>query len=196
MSDLKIADSSFLLEMQREKCPKCNQNRKMYCYDCLVTMGDRAKVPVVKLPIDLVMYVWNEFPAVCLLTLSIHWPSESRSKSTAVHACLLAPEQTQMHDHPNIPDFNAEETVLLYPSEVRLNCQLSSIVLTSRARQLWPIFRTWTRSRKSSLSTANGTRQSAFATTSTSRASLTFKSRSTTRSSGDTRTVGRTAWRR
>lgn len=74
----------------------------MYCYDCLVTMGDRAKVPVVKLPIDLVI---------------IHWPSESRSKSTAVHACLLAPEQTQMHDHPNIPDFNAEETVLLYPSE-------------------------------------------------------------------------------
>jgi hypothetical protein len=71
LTGLKIDDSSFLLELQREKCPKCNQNRKMYCYDCLITMGDQSKVPKVALPIDLVMYA--SFRSLsflgCMLTL-------------------------------------------------------------------------------------------------------------------------------
>jgi len=101
-ASMKIADFDFLHQSQREVCPKCNSSRKQICYECLKPMGDISRVPQVTLPIQLDI---------------LHWPSEARSKSTATHACILAPDNTRFLDHPEIPQYNESETVLLYPSD-------------------------------------------------------------------------------
>lgn len=49
---------------------------------------------------------------------SLHWPTEMKSKSTAIHACLIAPEDTSLREFPNIPDYDIDSTLLLYPSDV------------------------------------------------------------------------------
>lgn len=48
----------------------------------------------------------------------IRYPQESATKSTAIHAKILAPETVHLREFPNIPDYNVDETLLLYPSEV------------------------------------------------------------------------------
>lgn len=128
--------------MKRVECPKCKQSRKYFCYDCFIPMGDPSLVPNIELPIELDMYEFISFPSflerlafglslgldftfLCFSVFrdeidahSLHWPAEIRSKSTAVHACVVAPTHTRFLDPPNIPDYDPEETVLLFPSEV------------------------------------------------------------------------------
>jgi hypothetical protein len=41
------------------------------------------------------------------------------SKSTAVHAKILAPSSVNIFEYPNFPDYNTEEVLLLYPTEVQ-----------------------------------------------------------------------------
>jgi hypothetical protein len=54
-----------------------------------------------------------------LIFIRIHHPKECLSKSTAVHAVVLCgKEQVSFIDFPDVPEYNPEETVLLYPSQV------------------------------------------------------------------------------
>ena len=47
----------------------------------------------------------------------IHHPTELLSKSTAVHARVIAPETCRILEFPEeVPEYNKEETVLLFPS--------------------------------------------------------------------------------
>ena len=48
--DMYIADASFLDEQsERTHCPKCNKQRKYYCYCCYVLVGDgQDKIPQIK----------------------------------------------------------------------------------------------------------------------------------------------------
>jgi DTW domain-containing protein YfiP len=84
--------------LNRQKCPKCNKSSLMYCPKCRIPL---CIVPNVKLPI--------------LLDI-VHHPKEKINKSTAIHACVLCPQQTTMWEFPNIPTFNPEETLVLFPS--------------------------------------------------------------------------------
>ena len=97
-ASLKLASSDHLDEAQKGKCERCGRTMKYYCYDCVARMD--ARTPTVTLPIALDI---------------IHHPSEKLSKSTAIHAVVLS-DQAKMHESPNVPDYDPETTVLLFPS--------------------------------------------------------------------------------
>ena len=71
---------------------------KYYCYECARRLDERT--PSVTLPVALEI---------------IHHPSEKPSKSTAVHAVVLSP-QARMHESPEVPEYDPETSVLLFPS--------------------------------------------------------------------------------
>lgn len=58
------------------------------------------------------------------LCFSLHWHTETRGKSTAMHCAILAPSSTRVIEctglDEEIPDYEEEETVLLFPAEVKL----------------------------------------------------------------------------
>jgi len=101
--ELNIASHSPLFQMKRTKCAKCDQNRKYFCYKCFTVMGDSDLIPKVNLPLQVDI---------------IHHPKEQRSKSTAIHARILAPENVSIFEFPEFPDYSqqTEHTLLLFPS--------------------------------------------------------------------------------
>jgi DTW domain-containing protein YfiP len=81
-------------------------------------------------------------------------PKELKSKSTAIHAKVLAPESVQIFEYPNIPDFiNKNNSVLLYPGKnaitvpelVQKNKEQST---TSKIEYVVFIDSTWQQSKK------------------------------------------------
>ncbi len=55
LEKLKLASFEALNELSgsRRDCPKCQQSRKYFCYDCYIPLNDDlSKVPRLKLPID------------------------------------------------------------------------------------------------------------------------------------------------
>lgn len=52
--------------------------------------------------------------------IRIHHPKEMPSKSTGIHAKILAPDFVQIYEFPDFPDYRTlkDEMVLLFPSEV------------------------------------------------------------------------------
>jgi hypothetical protein len=100
---MRISSHEPLLKMdQRVKCPGCHSKRKYFCYRCYKILAPPNAVPQLTLPITVDI---------------IHWPSELISKSTAIHAKLLAPTSVNIFEYPNFPDYNTEEVLLLYPTE-------------------------------------------------------------------------------
>jgi DTW domain-containing protein YfiP len=71
----------------------------------------------------------------------VHHPVEKKSKSTAVHACVLCPSQTRMWEFPDFPTFDPAETLCLFPSPDAKN--LTEIDLTKFKRAV-VIDCTWT----------------------------------------------------
>merc|ERR1711991_15441 len=98
-ASLKLAPSDHLDVKQKKPCPRCERSMKYYCYNCVIRV-DEEHTPTVQLPIDLEI---------------IHHPSEKLSKSTAIHAVILS-EQAKMHESPEVPEYDPETTVLLFPS--------------------------------------------------------------------------------
>ncbi|KNC54974.1 DTW domain-containing protein 1 [Thecamonas trahens ATCC 50062] len=86
----------------RMACRGCGRKSKYFCPQCKVFMGDiiDGTVPRIDLPIDLHI---------------MHHPKEKLAKSTAVHAAVLAPNTTYFHEFPDIPRFDAGDTLLVYP---------------------------------------------------------------------------------
>ena len=54
LEKLKLASFEALDELsERKDCPKCNQSRKYFCYDCYISLNsDPTKVPRLQLPIS------------------------------------------------------------------------------------------------------------------------------------------------
>jgi len=103
LNGLKLASFDYLNSLKRSVCPTCNRRRRYFCYTCFQRMGPSPElIPTVQLPIFLDI---------------LHHPQELKSKSTAIHAKVLSPDWTSIHEYPQIPDYNAEETVLLYPNK-------------------------------------------------------------------------------
>ncbi|KAL6050615.1 DTW domain-containing protein 1 [Balamuthia mandrillaris] len=125
LHDLKLSDQSFLAEKQRYHCPRCNSKRRFFCYDCHIVLAHPERTPRVSLPFT------------CDI---LHHPAEQKSKSTAVHACVLAPDKVKMYEYPEFPDFSEEGTFLLFPSPEAKSIQELDI---SQMKRLIVIDSTW-----------------------------------------------------
>ncbi|XP_057668385.1 tRNA-uridine aminocarboxypropyltransferase 1 [Diorhabda carinulata] len=101
---LKIDDNSILDLLEgRHPCPKCGKSRKFYCYSCYVPIKElEGKLPVVKLPIKIDI---------------IKHKHEIDGKSTAGHAAILAKDYVNIYTYPDIPDYENENVVLIFPSQ-------------------------------------------------------------------------------
>lgn len=97
---MKIKDWSILENIEgRAVCPNCKKSRKYFCYSCYVPVpGLEEHVPKVKLPIKIDI---------------IKHASEIDGKSTAAHAAVIAPEDVTIYTYPCIPDYSAENNVVL-----------------------------------------------------------------------------------
>lgn len=98
--NLSMSFDKILSLEKRTECPKCTKRRPWYCCHCKIPLLNEG-IPTVKLPIDVDI---------------IHHPGENLTKSTAVHATILAPSQSVMHEFPHIPQYDPETTLLLFPT--------------------------------------------------------------------------------
>ncbi|CAH0557046.1 unnamed protein product [Brassicogethes aeneus] len=100
----KIDDNSILGSIEgRYCCPKCGKSRKYYCYSCYVPISELAgKLPTVKLPLKIDI---------------IKHKHEIDGKSTAGHAAILAHEDVKIYTYPDIPSYENENVVLIFPSQ-------------------------------------------------------------------------------
>lgn len=104
-------DALRLYGDRTEKCPTCNHTKKFYCYNCATPSSYlKSHIPQVKLPFRVV--VWKH-------------PGEHGSKSTGIHAKIMAPDMVQLLNvHPkelsevlsNNIIFDLNKTVVLFPS--------------------------------------------------------------------------------
>jgi len=74
----------------------------------LIPMGDPNLVPHLSLPVSVDV---------------IHHPTELVSKSTAIHAKLISPDDVSMFEFPNFPEYDFDSTLLLFPSKNALSVQ-------------------------------------------------------------------------
>ncbi|KAJ6241597.1 dtw domain-containing protein [Anaeramoeba flamelloides] len=111
--DLKLASFEGLEEESRKNCPNCKKSCKFYCPHCFTILNEINKTPQLTLP---------------LKTFIVHHPKEKVSKSTAIHAKILAPESVEIIEFPHDLDtlvensendqaFDQESTLLLFPCE-------------------------------------------------------------------------------
>eukprot|EP01086_Lenisia_limosa_P001562 TRINITY_DN13082_c0_g1_i1.p1 TRINITY_DN13082_c0_g1~~TRINITY_DN13082_c0_g1_i1.p1 ORF type:complete len:253 (+),score=16.71 TRINITY_DN13082_c0_g1_i1:58-816(+) len=98
-SEFKISSLAPLLEKQKHHCPNCGKPKTMFCPRCMLPVLDS---PNIKLPIHVHI---------------IKHESEKITKATSIHAKVLAPEDVSVHSNLEIPEFDPETTVLLFPSE-------------------------------------------------------------------------------
>ncbi|TPP56625.1 DTW domain-containing protein 1 [Fasciola gigantica] len=101
-SSLKIDDSSFLHDQERQYCQCCGKSRMYLCYTCNVPVHDSLKTPKLKLPYQFDI---------------IKHPREYMGKSTSPQAVILAPEECTLHTYPKIPLYDSNKTLLLYPGQ-------------------------------------------------------------------------------
>lgn len=105
-ADLKLASFEPLHNLDaRTTCPKCLLKRKFFCYDCHLPMDrEPSHTPHLKLPI------------ICDV---VHYETEAQSKSTAVHAKVVAYESVKVHRFPSdsLEEWDPDETVVLFPSD-------------------------------------------------------------------------------
>eukprot|EP00899_Mesostigma_viride_P008722 jgi/Mesvir1/17851/Mv12935-RA.1 len=88
---------------ERRKCPGCSRSRQYFCYDCVKAFTD---IPTVTLPVE----------------IHILMHKETRPKSTAIQAALLAPGQVFIHEEDADPaeflsSWDPDTTMLLFPSK-------------------------------------------------------------------------------
>jgi len=114
----------------RKYCKTCNKSSLMYCPYCMKPLKEYPP-PTVNLPIPMEI---------------IHHEKEKKVKSTAVQACVLCPKQAIMWEFPNIPEYNTEETLCLYPSddaisidEIDLNKFKKVVFIDCTWHQVYPI---------------------------------------------------------
>ena len=90
---------------KRRLCVGCNKKRKYVCFECMRYMpkpegAEEECLPTLVLPLDLHI---------------AHHPTEKLTKSTAVHAGIIAGASTTFHEFPELPEFDPLDTLLVYP---------------------------------------------------------------------------------
>lgn len=107
---MKIADTSILDDLKgRHPCPKCNKSRKFFCYTCYVPIEPlQPKLPRIKLPIKIDI---------------IKHRQEIDGKSTSAHAAIIASDDVQIYTYPDIPSYENERVVLIFPSQAAISIQ-------------------------------------------------------------------------
>lgn len=113
LKTLKLMPMDILKQLEsigRLLCPSCLRRRSIYCYTCAQFMtneGQNLEIPRMNLPfhVDIIKHV-----------------SELDSKSTALHAKLLAPDRVTLYSYPDELNsfekaFNDETSLLLFPSD-------------------------------------------------------------------------------
>ncbi len=100
LSFLNLPPFTPLINVQRSRCQKCDKYQRFVCYQCMSFMHSDPALPHLQLPIEL---------HIC------HHASETISKSTAAHAAIVAPSSTTFHEYPELPCFDANDTLLVYP---------------------------------------------------------------------------------
>jgi len=112
----------------RSHCHLCNKSRKFFCYNCCVPVPELCgRLPRLALPVavDIVKH-----------------PAETDGKSTATHACVVAPDHAFIHTYPHFPDYGDQPGVMLvYPAEDAL--PLRELVARHEIRKLVFIDSTW-----------------------------------------------------
>ncbi|XP_017773814.1 PREDICTED: DTW domain-containing protein 1 [Nicrophorus vespilloides] len=104
---MDIADNSILDTINgRYICGNCFKSRKFFCYTCFTPHPELEKtIPKVKLPIKVDI---------------IKHKREIDGKSTAAHAAILAQEDIRVYTYPDIPSYDNEKVVLIFPSHTAL----------------------------------------------------------------------------
>jgi DTW domain-containing protein YfiP len=116
-------------DLKGDGCSVCGRRCWLYCHSCLVATHPDAPVGI-KLPKKLVIF---------------KDPKEKRSKSTAIHAPVLAPQDTVLIESKDtVPDYDPEKTLLLFPSKDAKDIQ--DVELTSFDRII-VIDGTWSQAR-------------------------------------------------
>jgi len=113
IGSLKIDSNSLskLNSISKTECPKCKKHRKFYCYDCMIPIGNEVVdvIPKVRCPVKVIV---------------IQHPKELKSKSTAIHAKILSPDDVMIYQYPEIPpEINQESSIILYPSADALSME-------------------------------------------------------------------------
>lgn len=98
-------DSLNDLNNRRVECPKCNRKRHLYCYDCMIPLED-------------ILPQINDLPLNCII---LQHPRELKSKSSAIHAKVIAGSSVQIVQYDTkemdelMQNVNKENAILLYP---------------------------------------------------------------------------------
>ena len=105
---LRDADKEGVEHRSRKECSSCGhcaKNNRLYCFDCCLPMrrGSDRFIPRVALPLKLDV---------------IRHPQEKKSKSTALHAKVVAGDDVRIFDKDDAPkDYDAERTLLIFPDK-------------------------------------------------------------------------------
>ncbi|KAF7633802.1 DTW domain-containing protein [Meloidogyne graminicola] len=106
---------------ERLNCKICGRKRMYFCYSCRVYIGDVGNyIPKVKKEMDFSISFNFGLPfSVDIIKHRL----ELDGKSTAIHAILLAPEQTRIFDNfVDVPDYRfSPSTVVLCPSKCSIS---------------------------------------------------------------------------
>ncbi|GJQ85593.1 hypothetical protein Trydic_g20145 [Trypoxylus dichotomus] len=100
---LCILNDSFLNDLQgRHPCSKCGKSRKYYCYSCYLPIKElEESLPRIKLPVKIDI---------------IKHKNEIDGKSTSAHAAIIAPDDVKVYTYPDIPSYENEHAILIFPS--------------------------------------------------------------------------------
>jgi len=122
-SKLNIEDTTILDTLQeRQPCDRCYKSRKFFCYSCYLPLhAVKSIMPTVKLPIQIDI---------------VKHAGEVDGKSTAVHAKVLAANQVNIYTFPDFPDYNKDDTVLVFPGPDSYSLsQLKNISMSSSTKR-------------------------------------------------------------
>jgi len=112
VSSTKALDS----QEGRQPCSKCCKPRKYFCYTCRLALPSLVPhLPRVELPIQVDIVKHRQ---------------EVEGKSTAVHAPIIAPDHARIFTFPDIPDYDPQSTLLVFPGPE--SSSLSELVSTVR----------------------------------------------------------------
>jgi hypothetical protein len=110
----------------RVVCPSCGKRRFLYCYSCVqLLVAQPQMIPHVHLPLDVDL---------------IKHISESDSKSTALHAKLLAPDQVTLYAYPQQIPEDVTDAILLFPCRRSVSMEY---IDWSRVKRLIVLDGTW-----------------------------------------------------
>lgn len=161
-------DIDLLLAQKRSQCAYCGKRSHLYCPYCKIPFPieisnelaessnskmSKSSESVNSSNLELAQSAKSQFISFPKLTLPVNvdiirHPKETVNVCSSVHSCIMAPDNVQMYEFPNVPPLSKEEGVyLLYPSEsatfldeMDLSDVRKIVVIESRWRGNTPIY--------------------------------------------------------